>query len=196
MKKLIKVLLIVGLLVSAVNAKGIKIFDLKDQYFSGTMLKKGQEGFGQEQKYDLPKVIVTTDTRFNGYSYMFGLFTVDLKESIKNWNINIKKKNGVYYSNNSTLIRFTSENGESDFIVFHQSKIDINNKTFNTDRVNDDKLSIIVKKRNNNIIFKINGKAFLKKDAKDFGNLSKVEVELNDNYYDDELYALDIYEVK
>ena len=45
------------------------------------------------------------------------------------------------------------------------------------------------------LIFRINGKIFLKSEDKNYGKLKKVEVELNDNKYDDELLALDISRV-
>lgn len=202
MKKLIKVLLVVGLLVSTVTAKGVKIFDLKEQYFSGTMIKKGQEGFGQENRYKLEKVIVTTDTKFNEGSYMHGLFTVDVKEPLANWNVNIKKKNGTDSSGEMTTIRVTSDSGVSYFISFNAESqdnkdyIQINNKNIITKKIQKQKLTVSVSKKNNMVLFSINGKAFLKKDAKTFGNLVKVEIELNDNRYWDELFALDIYEIK
>ena len=122
MKKLLLGLLLIGLCMSMAEAKGTKIFDLKEQYFSGTMIKKGEKGYGQENKYELKKVIVTTDTIFNAGSYMYGLFTVDIKEPLENWNVNIKKKNGTlaYYKmdRETTSIRLTSDNGVSYFISF------------------------------------------------------------------------------
>jgi hypothetical protein len=202
MRQILKILLAIGLLFGIANANGIKIFDLKEQYFSGTMLKKGQEGYGQEQRYDLPKVIVTTDTKYNGHSYMYGLFTVDIKEPLENWNVNIKKKNGTGYTQ-FTGIRLTSDNGSSHFISFNGvspleggDTTSIDDKTFKTKRIEGEKLTVSVVAKNKIVYFKINGKTFLKTDLKDFGKLAKVEVELNDNEYDDELYALDIYKVK
>ena len=116
MKK--SLLFAIVLLTSPLWAGGIKIFDLHDQYFSGTMIKKGEEGYGKEAQYDLKYVRVITDTIYNGRSYRSGLFTVELKEPVEDWTIHIKIKNGTYYSGERSTIRITSNNGESYFISY------------------------------------------------------------------------------
>jgi hypothetical protein len=197
MKKLLVVVFLLGALISFADAKGQKVFDLKNQYFSGTLIKKGQEGYGKEQKYDVGKVYVTTDTIFTGKSYKYGLFTVNLKEPLENWNVNIKKFNGNSYKNDEmTTIRLTSAIGNNYMITFgNHNSLQINDKNFKVE-IYHQKLTITVKKQNSKTIFYINGQKFLKIDAKDFGKLAKVEVELNDNHYDDELHALEIYKVE
>lgn len=211
MRIFIAILLSSFLLTSVASAKGKMIFDLKKQYYSGTLIKKGEEGYNDENKYDVGDVIVTTDTVFYPPAYIYGIFTVDIKEPLQNWNVNIKKKNGTRQG--MTTIRLTSDKGESYFITYNSyngNKVKIGNSTeyAGTIQVNDkifpkilrskimnQKISAIISNKNGVAKFKINGKTFLKTDDKKFGKLSKVEVELNDNEYDDELLALDISRV-
>ena len=201
-KRILVGLAIAGALSTTAYAKIGKVFDLKEQYFSGTMIKKGKEGYGQENKYELEKVIVTTDTIFNVGRYMYGLFTVDIKEPLVNWNVNIKKKNGTDSINSTTTIRLTSHIGNSYFISFNAASSDsndyiqINDKNFKIGRMQRNIYTTSISVINGKTIFSINGKRFLKIDANNFGNLEKIEVEVNDNTYDDELLALDIYKVK
>ena len=196
MKKLLILIVIIGAFVSFAEAKSQKIFDLKDQYFSGTLLKKSQDGYGQEQRYDAGKVYVTTDTKFNGKTYKFGLFTVDIKEPLENWNVIIKKYSGASYSDEITTIRLTSNLGNSYVITYNGSgSIQINDKNFKVS-LNDKKSTVTVSTKKGKTIFLINGQKFLKIDSKNFGKLAKVEIELNVNYMDDKLYALEIYKVE
>lgn len=183
------------LLASNAYAQVTKIFDLKDQYFSETFVKQGKKHY-DEAKYDVGNVIVTTDTRFNGRSYMSGIFTVDVKKPLENWNVNIKKKNGASSRSDITAIRLTSDSGNSYFISYKYQAIQINDKNFTVKGIARQKLTSTISKTGGKVKFSINGKGFLKIDAKDFGNLAKVEVELNDNYYHDELLALEIYKAK
>ena len=194
-KKLLSIIVLCMIFVYSADAKGVKIFDLKSQYFSETLPKKDKKHY-KEARYDTGDVIVTTDTRFNKGSYMFGIFTVDIKEPLKNWNLNIKKKNGT--SREFSTIRITSDSGNSYFITYHsagEDNIQINNKDFKVNNISNEKLTATISKEAEKVKFYINGKTFLKIDSKNFGNLVKVEVELNDNYYNDELFALDIYKV-
>ena len=208
----LKFLVVLVILISAVGAKGVKIFDLKEQYFSETLPKEGKKDF-DEFKYDLKNVIVTTDARNVDGSYLLGVFTVDIKEPLKNWNVNIKKSNGIYNAKAMSAIRLTSDSGESYYITFvkgtNQSPagttfsnkklwdyIQINDKKFNICCITGDKFSITVSTKNGKTLFIINGKRFLKADSKNFGNLAKIEIELNKDKYADALYALDIYKVE
>jgi len=192
------ILLCCFFLTSVASAKGKMIFDLKRQYFSGTLIKKGQQGYNDENKYDVGDVIVTTDTIFKPPAYMYGIFTVDIKGPLKNWNVNIKKKNGAY--GETTSIRLTSDTGESYFITYdggwnEKGTIQINDKNFPNipnSVIDNEKITASISLKKSTVIFKINGKIFLKSNKGDFGNLLKVEVELNDNHYNDELLALDI----
>ena len=196
-----KFLVILVMLVSMVEAKGVKIFDLKEQYFSETLPKEGKKDF-DEFKYDLKNVIVTTDARNIDGAYLLGLFTVDIKKPLKNWNVNIKKRNGAYTAQAMSAIRLTSDSGESYYITFggasynSEEYIQINDKEFKIGNISGKKFSISVSNKNSKTLFAINGKKFLKTDSKNFGNLAKIEIELNDNYYKDALYALDIYKVE
>ena len=198
---------IVLLLTSPLWASSIKIFDLHDQYFSGTMIKKGEEGYGKEAQYDLKYVRVVTDTIYNGSSYRSGLFTVELKEPIVDWTVHIKTKNGTLNGGERTTIRITSNNGESYFISYealdggtirgNPFEITINNKTFKVFNMQNKRLTATIKKRGDIVTFYINGKPFLKQNRIGFTKLSKVEVEVNNHYhYYDELLSLDIYKVK
>lgn len=197
-------------LTNVASAKGKMIFDLKKQYYSGTLIKKGEEGYNDENKYDVGDVIVTTDTIFQPPAYKYGIFTVDIKEPLQSWNINIKKKNGAFKE--TTAIRLTSHIGNSFFISFqanddqfissnkykYHGVIQINNETFKgipVKDLNNEKLTSTISLKKGKLVVRINGKIFLKADEKEFGKLEKVEVELNDNRYDDELLALDISKV-
>lgn len=194
-------------LTSVASAKGKMIFDLKKQYFSGTLIKKGEEGYNDENKYDVGDVIVTTDTIFKPPAYKYGIFTVDIKEPLQNWNVNIKKKNGAYKE--TTTIRLTSNIGHSFFITYQANKdgyspsrghgvIQINDETFKgifTKDIYKEKLTSTISLTKGKLVFRINGKIFLKTEDKNFGKLAKVEVEVNDNHDDDELLALDISKV-
>lgn len=100
------------------EAKGVKIFDLHDQYFSGTMIKKGEEGYGKGAQYDLNHTIVFTDTKLINGSYMKGLFTVEVKEPIEDWNVHVNKKSGTGRKGESTTIRITSDKGMSYFFSY------------------------------------------------------------------------------
>ena len=196
----LKFLVVFVMLVSAVGAKGVKIFDLKEQYFSETLPKEGKKNF-DEFKYDLKNVIVTTDARNIEGSYLYGVFTVDIKEPLKNWNVNLKERVSAAGTNEMTAIRLTSDSGESYYITFAGKNygagyIQINDKKFNINDIRNKKYSISVSTKNGKTLFIINGKRFLKADSKNFGNLAKIEIELNDNNDDDALYALDIYKVE
>jgi len=201
MRIFIAILLSSFLLTSVASAKGKMIFDLKKQYFSGTQIKKGDEGYGTEAKYDLEDVIVTTDTQYSGYSYKYGIFTIDIKKPLANWNVNIKKKNGAL--GETTSIRLTSDKGESYFITYdggwnEKGTIQINDTNFPNipnSVIDGEKVTASISVKNGTVLFKINGKIFLKSKSKDFGGLSKIEIELNDNHYDDELFSLDISKV-
>ncbi len=197
----LKLLIVLMVLVSFVEAKGVKIFDLKAQYFSETLPKEGKKDF-HEFKYDLKNVIVTTDARNIDGAYLYGLFTVDIKEPIKNWNVNIKERVSAYGNDEMSTIRITSANGTSYYITFAGASyngdeyIQINDKKFKICCIHGKKFSISISSKNNKTLFTINGKKFLKTDSKYFGNLAKIEIELNDNQYNDALYALDIYKVE
>ena len=192
-------------LTSVASAKGKMIFDLKRQYFSGTLIKKGEEGYNDENKYDIGDVIVTTDTIFDPPAYKYGIFTVDIKKPLQNWNVNIKKRNGTHHG--ITTIRLTSNKGESYFITYnscngHRNKrsdltgtIQVNDKIFSkilATALTKQKLTANISNKEGVVKFTINGQTFLKTNDKNFGKLEKVEVELNDNEYDDELISLDI----
>lgn len=191
------------LLTTVVHAKGKMIFDLKKQYFSGTLIKKGEVGYNDENKYDVGDVIVTTDTIFRPPAYMYGIFTVDIKEPLQNWNVNIKKKNGAYEE--TTTIRLTSDNGNSFFISYQSNNddypnigkgvIQINDKTFKgigEKDIKDQNLTSNITLNKGKLIIRLNGKIFLKADKQSFGNLQKIEVELNNNHFGDALLAMDI----
>ncbi len=198
MKIFTAILLSSFLLTNVASAKGKMIFDLKKQYFSETLIKKGEEGYNNEAKYDLGDVIVTTDTIFHAPSYKYGIFTVDIKEPLTNWNVNVKKKSGTRYEGDLSAIRLTSDNGDSHFITFMGGKkdsIQINNKNFIVSPLNEKIINVTISTNSGKTKFRINGQEFLKLDNKKYGKLLKVEVEVNDNHYDDELIALDISKV-
>lgn len=198
MKIFITILISSFLLSNVANAKGKMIFDLKRQYFSGTLIKKGEANYNKEAQYDLDNVFVTTDTVFFDPAYKWGLFTVDIKEPLKNWNVNIKKKNGNGINGELSAIRLTSDIGSSHFITFMagshgDDSIQINNKNFNIKHMDKKTFNVSISSKENKSTFSINGKHFLKIEATEFGLLSKVEIEVSgSNEYQDELYSFDI----
>ena len=197
MKKLWMGVFFYFILISNLNA-GSKIFDLKNQYFSETLIEtKGQNS---EHCYDVGEVNVTTNTGYKNGRYFKGLFIVDIKQPLKNWTVNISKKNGAYRQGSSSSLRVVSDSGKSYFITINvvdnylngevlindnkSQKINVKNKTFNYS----------IEKDQTKTIISIAGVTKVKLDSKEFGNLSKIEIQLNvyQNSYD-ELLSLDIY---
>jgi len=185
------------ILLSSLNA-GSKIFDLKEQYFSETLVKtKGQHS---EDCYDVGKVKVTTNTGYSNGRYFKGLFVVDIKKPLKNWVVNLSKKNGAYRSGNSSSLRIVSDSGNSYYITltaldnYQNGEIIIDDKSQKINGIKNKILDYSIKKNKNKTIISIAGVTKVKLDNKEFGNLEKVEIQLN-VYYDsyDELLSLDIY---
>ncbi len=176
-------------------AQGQIIFDLKDQYFAGTLISPHKHGYNMEYRYDTGETLVTTDTVFNSHYYENGFFTLKIKKPINNWNINIKKYFGTQNRKQFSNIRLTSVSGENYFITFNDDykSVDRNLAVDGTKIYGDvasKTIQLTIQKRGDRITYKIYGKVLLEKQIVGFGQLRKIEIELVNNH--DKLITFDV----
>jgi hypothetical protein len=209
MKGFFKIIFVIVLMISSLSAEG-KLFDLKEQYFSGTLVKEvDKKSF--KTRYDVKKVEVDTNTELKDDAYINGHFEVQIKKEnfLKKWNVNIRKKIGNLDYLGRTSLSISSTKGNTYFIVFVRDQ-GINGYTITSGAVYiDDKkidkigklineeFKINISKVDDKIIFKIGNLHSYIIEDKSFGKLAKVSVELkNHKESPDELSALSIYDAE
>lgn len=180
-----------------------KLFDLEEQYFSETMKEAKHRVQG---RYDLPKVIVDTNARYEVSSKIYttsenatSFISVSLKEPTDNW---AYIENRLSYSTNScyrtaggdAIIRLTSTKGNSFVVAINQFAVTVDGDKFDIKMESRNTYLTEIIKNDDIFLAKINGTPLLKRTIKEFGKLARVETSIpHYNKCSDDITKMEIY---